>query len=56
MGLLLFVLLCICSFFFLSRFFVKVIPTAVKHKKFIFGIRFDNDKLYHEIENWPSPV
>ena len=43
-------------FFFLSIFFVKDISTTVKHRKFIFCIQVDNDKLYCGIENEPSPV
>ena len=53
MGLLLFVLPFICSFFFLSRFFVKDIFTTVNFKS---GIQVHNDKLYSKIENGPSPV
>ena len=49
MGLLLFVLPYICSFFFLSRFFVK-------DRNFKFGIQVHNDKLYRGIENGPSPI
>ena len=40
MGLLLFVLPCICSFFFLSRYFVKDISTTVKDRHLKFRIRF----------------
>ena len=56
MGLLLFVLPCICSFFFLCRFFVKAISTAVIDRNFKFGIEVHNDKLYCGIENGPSPI
>ena len=56
MGLLLFVLPYICSFFFLSRFFVKDIFTTVSDRNFKFGIQAHNDKLYRGIENGPSPV
>ena len=44
MGLLLFVFPYICSFFFLSRFFVKDISTTV-YDNFKFGIQIYNDKL-----------
>ena len=54
MGILLFVLPCICSFFFLSKFFVKDISTTVKDRNFIFGIQVYNHKLYRGIENGPS--
>ena len=53
MGILLFVLLCVCSFFFLSRFFVKDISTTVKDRNFKFGIQVHNDMLYGGIENGP---
>ena len=56
MGLLLFVLPFACSFFFLSKFFVKDISTTVKDRNFIFGIQVHNDKLYRGIENEPSPI
>ena len=56
MGLFLFVLPCICSFFFLSRFFVKDISTTVEDRNFRFGIQVHNDKLYRGIENGPSPI
>ena len=56
MGILLFVLLFVCSFFFLSKFFVKDISTTVKDRIFIFGIQVHNDKLYRGIENVPSPI
>ena len=56
MGLLLFVLPCICSFFFLSRFFIKDISTTVRVGNFKFGIQVHNDKLYCGIENGPSPI
>ena len=56
MGLLLFVLPFVCSFFFLSKIFVKDISTIVKDRNFIFSIQVHNDKLYHGIENGPSPI
>ena len=56
MGLLLFGLPYICSFFFLSRFFVKDISTTVLDRNFKFGIEVHNDKLYRGIENGPSPI
>ena len=56
MGLLLFVLPYICSFFFLSRFFVKDISTTVKYRNFKFGIEVRIDKLYCEIANGRSPI
>ena len=56
MGLLLFVLPYICSFFFLSRFFVKGIFTTVSDRNFKFGIQVHNIKLYSGIENGPSPI
>ena len=56
MGILLFVLPFVCSFFFLSKFFVKDISTTVKDRNFIFGIQVYNGKLYRRIENGPSPV
>ena len=56
MGILLFVLPCVCSFFFLSRFFVKYISTTVKDRNFIFGIQVHNDMLYRGIDNGPSPI
>ena len=56
MGLLLFVLSCICSFFLLSIFFVKGISTTVKDRNIKFGIQVHNDKLYHGIENGRSPI
>ena len=56
MGLLLFVLPYICSFFFLSRFFAKDINTIVKDRNFKFGIEVCNDKLYCEISNGHSPI
>ena len=56
MGLLLFVLPYICSFFFHSRFFVKDIFTTVQDRNFKCGIQVHNDKLYHGIENGPSPI
>ena len=56
MGILLFVLPFVCSFFFLSKFFVKDISTTVKDRNFIFGIQDHNDKLYGVIENGPSPI
>ena len=56
MSFLLFVLPCICSFFFLSRFFVKDISTTVKDRNYKFRITVHNDKLYRGIENGPSPI
>ena len=56
MGLLLFVLPFVCSFFFLSKIFVTDISTIVKDRNFIFGIQVHNDKLYGGIENGPSPI
>ena len=56
MGLLLFVLLCICSFFWLSRFFVKDISTIVYDRNFKLGIEVRNDKLYCGIANGHSPI
>ena len=50
MGLLLFVLPYLCSFFFLSRFLVKDISTTVLDRNFIFGIEVHNDKLYVELK------
>ena len=55
MGILLFILPFVCSFFFLSKFFVKDISTTVKDRNFIFGIQVLNHKLYLGIENGPSP-
>ena len=55
-GILLFVLPYICSFFFLSRFFVKDISTTVKGSNFKFGIEVRIDKLYCEIANGHSPI
>ena len=52
--LLLFVLPCVCSFFFLSRCFVKDISTTVKDRNFKFGIQVYNDMLYRGIENGPA--
>ena len=56
MGLLLIVLPFVCSFFFLSKFFVKDISTTVKDRNFMFGIQVHNHKLYGGIENGPSPI
>ena len=56
MGLLLFVLPYVCSFFVLSRFFVKDISTTVLDRNFKFGIEVRNDKLYCEIANRHSPI
>ena len=56
MGLLLFVLPFICSFFFLSRFVVKFNHTTIYYRNFKSGIQVHNDKLYHGIENMPSPI
>ena len=55
MGNLLFVLPFVCSFFFLSKFFVKDISTTVKDRNFILGIQVHNHNLYCGIENGPSP-
>ena len=49
MGILLFVLLFVCSFFFISKFFVNDISTTVKDRNFIFGIQVHKDKLYRKI-------
>ena len=56
MGILLFVLPFVCSFFFLSKFFVKDVSTTVKDRNFIFGIQVLNHKLYRGIENGPSTI
>ena len=56
MGILLFVLPCVCPFFFLSKFFVKDISTTVLDRNFIFGIQVHNDKLYCGIVNGHSPI
>ena len=56
MGLLLFVLPYVDSFFFLSRFLVKDISTTVYDRNFKFGIEVCNDKLYCEIANRHSPI
>ena len=56
MGILLFVLPCVCPFFFLSKFFVKDISTTVKDRNFIFGIQVHNYKLYRGIANGHSPI
>ena len=56
MGILQFVLSCVCPFFFLSRFFVKDISTTIKDSNFKFGIQVYNDMLYRKIENGPSPI
>ena len=55
-GLLLFVLPYVCSFFFLSRFFVKDISTTVEDRNFKFGIEVRNNKLYCEIANRHFPI
>ena len=55
-GILLFILPFVCSFFFLSKFFVKDISTTFKDRNFIYGIQVHNDKLYCGIENGPSPI
>ena len=52
MGLLLLVFPYICSFFFLSRFFIKDISTI----DFKCGIEVRNDKLYCGIANGHSPI
>ena len=56
MGILLFVIPCICSFFFLSSFFAKDISTTVKDRKIKFGIQVHNDMLYRVIDNGPSAI
>ena len=56
MGILLFVLPCVCSFFFLARVFVKDISTTVKERNFKFYIEVHNDMLYRGIENGHSPI
>ena len=56
MGILLFVLPFVCSFFFVSKFFVENISTTVKDRNFKFGILGHNDKLYCGIKNGPSPI
>ena len=56
MGLLLFVLSYICSFFSLSRFFVKDISTTVLDRNFNFGTEVRIDKLYCGIANGHSPI
>ena len=56
MGVLLFVLPCVCFFFFLSRFFVIDISTTVKDRNFKFGIQVHNDMLYRGVENGRSPI
>ena len=56
MGILLFVFLCVCPFFFLSKFVVKDISTTVKDRNFIYGIQVHNDKLYRGIANGHSPI
>ena len=55
-GLLLFVLLCICSFFFSYHIFVKDISTTVQDRNFKFGIQVYNNRLYRGLENGPSPI
>ena len=56
MSLLLFVLPCYYSFFFLSICYIKDICTTVLDRNFKFGIQDYNDKLYRGIENGPSPI
>ena len=56
LGLFLFVLPYISSFFFLSRFFVKDISTTVSDRNFKFGIEVSNNKLCCEIANGLSPI
>ena len=56
MGVLLFVLPCVCPFFFLSRFFVKDISTTIKDSNFKFGIQVHNVMLYLGIENGHSHI
>ena len=55
-SLFLFVLPYICSFFFLSRFFVKDISITFLDRNFKFGIEVHNDKLYCGIANGNSPL
>ena len=56
MGFLRFILPYVCSFFFLSRFFVKDISITVLDRNFKFGIGVCNDKLYCGIANGHSPI
>ena len=56
MGILLFVLPYICSFFFLSRFFVKDFSETVQARVFIYGMQADNYVLYRGIANQPFPA
>ena len=56
MGFLLFVFPCICSLFFLSRFFVNDISTTIKDRNLKFGIQVHNDKVCRGIVNGPSPI
>ena len=51
MGILLFVLPFVCSFFFHSKFCVKDISTTINDRNFIFGMSVHNHKLYRGIEN-----
>ena len=55
MGILQFVLPCVCPFFFLTRFFVKDISTTIKDSNFKFSIHVHNDMLFRGIENGHSP-
>ena len=56
MGILLYVLPFVCSFLFLSKFFVKDISTTIKGGNFIYGIQVHNHRLYCGIVNGPSPI
>ena len=56
MGLILFVIPFVRSFFFLSKFFVKDISTTVKDRNFKSGRQIHNDKLYHGIDNGLSLI
>ena len=55
-GILLFDFSCVCSFFFLSIFFVKDISTTVSDRNFKFSLLVYNDILYRRIENKPSTI
>ena len=55
-GILLFILPCICPFFFLSAFLSKISLQLYKIEKFIFDIQNNNDKLYRGIDNQLCPV
>ena len=45
-AILLFILPCICPFFFISTFFIKDISTTMLDRKFIFGIQ--NNNIFHQ--------